>query len=123
MALRVRVGAGEAERRRIADEIRPTVRAACKSRSITRVAAEIGVTASGLKYFLRGGTPYVHTLARLANWYGGRNHGITLCDLLELLPADARAGAVDSLIAAMRQACSDAGVTLPDAVLAALNPG
>ncbi len=56
------------------------------------VAAEIGVSPSGLKYFLRGGTPYVHTLTRLAGWYDGCCHAITVARLLELLPSRAREG-------------------------------
>ena len=123
MVLRVRVGASEAERRRIAEEIRPKVRDACELRSINKVAAEIGVTSSSVKYFLRVGTPYVHTLTRLANWYNGRVRTITVAALIELLPSGARAGAVTALISALRQACSDAGAALPDAVLVALDPG
>lgn len=122
MDLHVRVGARVAERRRIADVIRPKVRKACEDRSINKVAADIGVTSSAVKYFLRGGTPYVHILKRYADWYVGRVNPITVAALLDLLPSPARAGAVSALIGALRQACSEAGVALPDSVLVALRP-
>jgi hypothetical protein len=77
---------------------------------------------SALKYFLRGGTPYVHTLTRLVDWYNGRVRDVTVAELLSMLPAPARPGAPALLIDAVRQACDNVGERLPPDVLAVLTP-
>jgi hypothetical protein len=82
----------------------------------------MGLHSSALKYFLRGGTPYVHTLTRLVDWYNGRARDVTVADLLGMLPAPARPGAPALLIDAIRQACAEVGERLPPGVLAVLAP-
>jgi hypothetical protein len=107
-----------------ADEIREAARAAHNARSIRRLAAEMKVSAAGLRYFLRGGKPYPHTLAKLRLWYvvHGPKVGedavaaglLGLGALLDLLPQATRPVACAYVLSGLRRACREFGQSLPE---------
>lgn len=51
--------------------------------SLRQLAGEIGISYTGLRFFLRGSKPQPETLRRLVAWYGGARSGLVEAVRLE----------------------------------------
>jgi hypothetical protein len=83
------------------------------------VAAAAGISAAGLRHFLKGGTPYHRTARKLMAWYA--RHGRELPGLsadvaeaaltmpTESVPEEARLAAREMIVEAVRSACARHG--------------
>jgi DNA-binding phage protein len=93
--------------------------------SLRKVAREIGMSATGLSKFLDGNAPYLPTLNRLRNWY--LRHAATpagtlsqedayaaLGLLVHDLAPDARQGAIEAMLACMREGYQRSGQDEPE---------
>lgn len=86
--------------------------------SLRTAAAEIGVSYSGLRTFLKGTEPYAPTLAKLRAWYAQTVEGramtperarAMLAALVEPLPPERREEAVRELVARLLESYRTAG--------------
>jgi hypothetical protein len=104
--------------------LREAVAARAEATSLRRVAREIGVSPSGLHYFLRGGSPYSPTRHKLERWYvreapapyEGLSAGAVralLSAMVQDLPPSARRPAMDAILAATAAAYRARGVVPP----------
>jgi DNA-binding phage protein len=93
--------------------------------SLRKVAREIGMSATGLSKFLDGNAPYLPTLNRLRNWYlrhAARPAGTlsqedayaALGLLVHDLAPDARQGAIEAMVACMREGYQRSGQPEPE---------
>ena len=67
--------------------IRALVLARSEQQSLREVAREIGISYTGLRFFLKGSKPQPETLRRLIAWYGGARSGASR----DINPQDVRA--------------------------------
>lgn len=100
-------------------EIRRAARRAVELRSTRKVAKEIGISAAGLRYFLKGGVPYERTLRLLIEWCA--DHGeslgmsrealapIVLAAFLDLFPVEHREEVRACIVNFVRDRCAEDG--------------
>lgn len=90
--------------------------------SLRTAAAEIGVSYSGLRTFLKGTEPYAPTLAKLRAWYAQTVEGramtpeharAMLAALVEPLPPERREKATRDLVARLVESYRASGVDVP----------
>jgi transcriptional regulator with XRE-family HTH domain len=92
--------------------------------SLRKVAREIGMSATGLSKFLDGNAPYLPTLNRLRNWYlryaatpagtlSEEDAYAALALLVHDLAPDARQGAIEAMLACMREGYQRSGQPEP----------
>lgn len=60
--------------------IRRAALRAVELRSTRKVAAEIGISPAGLRYFLKSGVPYARTTRRLVAWYAEHGNRLGAAD-------------------------------------------
>lgn len=110
-------------RNSVVSKTRELVRRATETRSILAVAKELGISHTGLKYFLDGGTPRSAVTAKLRHWVmrtssaDSRDRALAaelaFETLIESLPTAGRAKAVRSLLTALAAAYEGAGDPIP----------
>lgn len=104
--------------------LREAVAERADATSLRRVAREIGVSPSGLHYFLGGGSPYSPTRRKLEQWYvreaSPRYEGLSadavrglLSAMVQDLPPSARQAAMAEILADIATAYRDRDVTPP----------
>lgn len=103
--------------------IRDAAAEAVKAASLRSVAEDVGMSASGLRQFLKGRSPYEATLRKLTAWYAryqldrsefsadAARAGMAL--LLEAIPQAHLARAVERLAACLREIHRDCLVKPP----------
>lgn len=91
--------------------------------SLRTAAAEIGVSYSGLRTFLKGTEPYAPTLAKLRAWYAQTVEGramtperarAMLAALVEGMPPERRPEVLREIIEALRRAYKATGANAPE---------
>lgn len=91
--------------------------------SLRTAAAEVGVSYSGLRTFLKGTDPYAPTLAKLRAWYAQTVEGramtperarAILAVLLEPIPPERREEVRRAVLEALERGYRAAGVPLPN---------
>lgn len=104
----------------------PVLREAAQRRvdetSLRTAAAEIGVSYSGLRTFLKGTDPYAPTLAKLRAWYAQTEEGramtpervqAVLESLLEPIPLELRREVLRDLVEILERAYRAVGAPVP----------
>jgi hypothetical protein len=90
--------------------------------SLRTAAAEIGVSYSGLRTFLKGTEPYAPTLAKLRAWYAQTVEGRAmtperargmLAALVESMPVERREEAVRELVTRLVESYRKSGADVP----------
>lgn len=103
--------------------LRSAAQGAVERQSTRTVAAAMGISAAGLRYFLKGGEPYRRTVRKLTAWYvryGRDAPGLSpdvaeaaLSTLVESVPIEVRSHARGKVLEALRNACGDYGYPPP----------
>lgn len=104
--------------------LRDTARAEVEGRSLRQVAAEVGMTAMGLRAFLAGGSPQPATHRKLTEWYlrhaADRRGALSVATaravlsmLVAHLPADRRDAEAARLVDSIAETTNRAGVPAP----------
>jgi len=99
--------------------LRAAAQRAVELQSTRTVAAAMGISAAGLRHFLKGGTPYHRTARKLMAWYA--HHGrelpglsvdvaeAALTMLTESVPEELRPAARETIVAGVRSLCERHG--------------
>lgn len=101
-------------------ELREAARRRVAETNLRSVAAEIGLSYSGLRAFLNGTEPFTSTVAKLRAWYGRTEAGkverkrAALRELVEDLPESERERAMEEIRAVLRKRWKAAGKDAPE---------